>query len=105
MSSQAARFVGYEIKVQHCDTKITRERRAVNAAVGLFVPRDVIRTKCALYMSKGKPALRGALIRDEDFTIVAKYQAEYAGFVQYYLLAQDVFRLGKLHWVMETSLL
>lgn len=104
-ASQAARFLGYEIKVQHCDTKITRGRRAVNGAVGLFVPRDVLRTKCALYMSKGEPALRGALIHDEDFTIVAKYQAEYAGLVQYYLLAQDVFRLGKLHWVMETSLL
>ena len=35
----------------------------------------------------------------------AKYQSEYAGRVQYYLLAQDVFRLGRLHWVMETSLL
>ena len=104
-TSQAARFLGYEIKVQHSDTKITRSRRAVNGAIGLFVPRDVIRNKCALYTSNGKPALRGALIRDEDFTIVSKYQAEYAGFVQYYLLAQDVFRLGKLHWVMETSLL
>ena len=56
-------------------------------------------------MSKGKPAQRGALLHDNDFTIVAKYQAEYAGLVQYYLLAQDVFRLGRLHWVMETSLL
>jgi Type II intron maturase len=56
-------------------------------------------------MSKGKPAQRGALLHDDDFTIVAKYQAEYAGLVQYYLLAQDVFRLGRLHWVMETSLL
>ena len=28
-----------------------------------------------------------------------------AGLVQYYLLAQDVFRLGRLRWVMETSLL
>jgi hypothetical protein len=45
------------------------------------------------------------LLHDDDFTIVAKYQAEYAGLVQYYLLAQDVFRLGRLHWVMETSLL
>src|SRR5215468_1061011 len=27
------------------------------------------------------------------------------GLVQYYLPAQDVFRLGKLRWVMETSLL
>jgi hypothetical protein len=34
-----------------------------------------------------------------------KYQAEYAGLVQYYLLAQDVFLLGRLHWVIETSLL
>jgi hypothetical protein len=104
-TSQAARFLGYEIKAQHSDVKITRRRRAVNGAIGLFVPRDVIRQRCALYMSKGKPAQRGALLHDDDFTIVAKYQAEYAGLVQYYLLAQDVFRLGRLHWVMETSLL
>ncbi|MGW3473415.1 HNH endonuclease [Saccharopolyspora sp. NPDC000995] len=56
-------------------------------------------------MSKGKPALRGPLLHDEDYTIVAKYGSEYRGFVQYYLLAQDVFRLGKLRWVMETSML
>ena len=56
-------------------------------------------------MKNGKPAQRGVLLHDEDFTIVAKYQAEYRGLVQYYLLAQDVFRLGVLHWVMETSLL
>ncbi|MCA1695968.1 MAG: reverse transcriptase/maturase family protein, partial [Actinobacteria bacterium] len=103
--SQAARFLGYEIKAQHSNTKITRRRRAVNGAIGLFVPRQVIRQRCACYMREGKPAQRGALIRDEDFTIVAKYQAEYAGLVQYYLLAQDVFRLDTLHWVMETSLL
>ena len=104
-TSQAARFLGYEIKAQHSDTKITRRRRAVNGAIGLFVPRTVIRQRCALYMSKGKPAQRGPLLHDDDFTIVAKYQAEYAGLVQYYLLAQDVFRLGRLHWVMETSML
>ena len=104
-TSQAARFLGYEIRAQHSDTKITRNRRAVNGAIGLFVPKTVIRQRCALYMSKGKPAQRGALLHDDDFTIVAKYQAEYAGLVQYYLLAQDVFRLGRLHWVMETSLL
>ena len=104
-TSQAAHFLGYEIRAQHSDTKITRQRRAVNGAIGLFVPKTVIRQRCALYMSKGKPAQRGALLHGDDFTIVAKYQAEYAGLVQYYLLAQDVFRLGRLHWVMETSLL
>ncbi|QCX82438.1 Group II intron-encoded protein LtrA (plasmid) [Streptomyces sp. YIM 121038] len=104
-TSQAARFLGYEIKAQHGDTKITRNRRAVNGAIGLFVPRDVIRDRCARYMKKGKPALRGPLLHDEDFTIVAKYGSEYRGFVQYYLLAQDVFRLEILRWVMETSML
>ncbi|MGW5152586.1 reverse transcriptase domain-containing protein [Rhodococcus koreensis] len=104
-TSQAARFLGYEITAQHCDTKITRNRRAVNAAIGLFVPKTVIRQRCALYMQKGKPAQRGALIHDDDFTIVAKYGAEYVGLVQYYLLAQDVFRLQRVRWVMETSML
>lgn len=35
-------------------------------------------------------------------TIVAKYEAE-PGLVQYSFLAQEVFRLGRLQWVMETS--
>ena len=104
-TSQAAHFLGYEIRAQHSDTKISRNRRAVNGAIGLFVPKTVIRQRCALYMSKGKPAQRGALLHDDDFTIVAKYGAEYAGLVQYYLLAQDVFRLGRLRWIMETSML
>ncbi|MGW0632967.1 group II intron reverse transcriptase/maturase [Streptomyces sp. NPDC002758] len=104
-TSQTAHFLGYEIRAQHADTKITRNRRAVNGAIGLFVPRAVIRNRCARYMSKGKPAQRGPLLHDEDSTIVAKYGSEYRGFVQYYLLAQDVFRLAPLRWVMETSML
>ncbi|MET7718779.1 reverse transcriptase domain-containing protein [Streptomyces sp. NPDC005407] len=104
-ASQAARFLGYELRVQHKDTKITRGRRAVNGVMGLFVPNAVIRERCARYMRHGKPAARGQLFHDSDFTIVGKYGAEYRGFVQYYLLAQDVFRLNTLHWVMETSML
>ena len=104
-SSQAARFLGYEIRAQHADTKITRHRRAVNGAIDLFVTRDVIRQRCARYMSKAKPASRGSLLHDDDFTIVAKYGSEYRGLVQYYLLAQDVFRLELLRWVIETSML
>jgi len=104
-TSQAARFLGYEIRAQHEDTKLTRGRRAVNGVMGLYVPSAVIRERCARYMRKGSPAARGQLFHDSDFTIVGKYGAEYRGFVQYYLLAQDVFRLNTLHWVMETSML
>jgi Type II intron maturase len=54
-------------------------------------------------MREGKPAHRGARLHDDDCTILAEYQAEYRGLVPYDLRAQDVFRLGTLHWVMETS--
>jgi group II intron reverse transcriptase/maturase len=104
-TSQAARFLGYEIRVQHNDTKITRGRRAINGVVGLFVPSSAIRERCARYTKGGKPAPRGPLLHDEDFSIVSAYGTEYRGFVQYYLLAQDVHRLNKLRWVMETSML
>lgn len=105
-TSQAARFLGYEIRAQRCDTKLTGPRRSSSGIVGLYVPRDVIRQHRAPYMSGGKPASRGVLLHDSDFSIVATYQAEYRGLVQYYLLAQDVSsRFSHLRWVMETSML
>ena len=104
-TNQAARFLGYEIRAQRSDTKLTGPRRSASGIIGLFVPRDVIRQRCAAYMSNGKPAQRGVLLHDSDFSIVAAYQAEYRGLVEYYLLAQDVARLQRLRWVMETSML
>jgi len=40
-----------------------------------------------------------------DLLIISTYGAEYRGIVQYYLLAGDVWRLNRLEWVAETSLL
>ncbi|WJV44077.1 reverse transcriptase/maturase family protein [Streptomyces flavofungini] len=104
-TSQAAHFLGYEVKAQRCDTKLTGPRRSASGIIGLFVPREVIRQRSATYMSGGKPDQRGVLLHDSDFSIVATYQAEYRGLVQYYLLAQDVWRMNRLRWVMETSML
>ena len=56
-------------------------------------------------MQRGKPARRPELMNEDDYTIVSRYGAEYRGIVQYYLLAGDVYRLDRLHWVMETSML
>jgi hypothetical protein len=72
-----ARFLGYDLLAQHNDTKITRRRRMANGAIGLRVPKDVIDAKCALYCKGGKPASRHPMIRDDGFTIVAKFGAEY----------------------------
>jgi group II intron reverse transcriptase/maturase len=101
----AARFLGYEITIQHANRTITGGRRAANGSIRLRVPRDVIRAKCAPYMSRGKPERRPVLLNDEDHSIISRYGAEYRGIVQYYLMAGDVYRLSRLHWVMVTSLL
>ena len=103
--SDAARFLGYEITTQHANHVIISGRRAVNGAIALHVPRDVIHAKCSRYMKRGKPERRPELMNDQDHAIISRYGAEYRGIVQYYLLAGDVWRLSRLHWVMLTSLL
>jgi hypothetical protein len=100
-----ARFLSYEITVAHDDTVVTRGQRSVNGTIRLRVPPSVIKAKCARYLQRGKPARRTRLINTDDHTIVAIYGAEYRGIVQYYLLASDAYRLNRLNWVMETSLL
>jgi group II intron reverse transcriptase/maturase len=101
----AARFLGYEITVQHSDSRVTRGRRAANGVIGLRVPLGAIKTKCAPYLKRGKPAHRSPLANAHDHTIVSSYGAEYRGIVGYYLLASDVWRLQRLRWAMETSML
>ena len=103
--TKAARFLNYEIKVQNANDYIQNGRRTANGVIGLFVPKDVIDVKCAKYMKKGKTIHRGELLQDDDFSIVAKYQSEYRGIVQYYILAQNLCWFSKLHWIMEGSLL
>jgi hypothetical protein len=103
--TRAARFLGYEISVQHNSTKITSGRRAVNGVIALKVPRDVIKAKCTLYRRKGKPWHRSRLQNQSDYDIVRIYGAEYRGVVNYYLLAQNTWRLGTLRWNAETSML
>jgi len=98
--TRAARFLGYEITVQH-----SRERPPVNGVIGLRVPRAVVKAKCAPYLKRGKPERRPELMNRDDHEIVGIYGAEYRGLVQYYMLAGDVWRLNRLKWVSETSML
>lgn len=103
--TRAARFLGYDVVTLDADDKHDhRGQRCINGALGLKVPVDVIKAKCAQYMKHGKPTHLAARLNDSDYSIVSQYQAEYRGFVQYYLLAFNVHRLWRLHHVMELSL-
>jgi group II intron reverse transcriptase/maturase len=104
-ASQAARFLGYEIVIRYANDKLDRRgQRQVNGTVGLRLPHDVIAAHRAPYERNGYP-IHQARTLDSDFSIVAEYQAVYRGLVQYYLLAQNVGWLTRLHWVMRGSLL
>jgi group II intron reverse transcriptase/maturase len=103
--TRAARYLGYEIIVQHSSDKITSGRRAVNGTIALRVPLDVIKAKRAPYRRHGKPWHRPALQNLDDYDIIQVYGAEYRGIVGYYLLAGDVWRLGDLRWHAATSML
>lgn len=103
--TRAARYLGYEITVQHADRRISAGKRAVNGKIALRVPLDVVRAKRAAYRRHGKPWQRPAMQNLDDYDIVAAYGAEYRGIVQYYLLATDVWRLSALCWDAQTSML
>jgi hypothetical protein len=103
--TQRARFLGYDISVWHCNTRITGGRRAINGKIALKVPPHVVKAQCACYRRHGKPWYRSRLQNLDDYDIVRTYGAEYRGVVNYYLLAHDVWRLGVLRWNALTSLL
>ncbi len=100
----AARYLGYEIIAQHADSKITRDKRSVNGTIALRVPREVIKAKYAPYLWHGKPCHRQGMQNLDDYDIVKAFAAEYQGVVQYYLLANDVWRLHRFQWAAQTSM-
>ncbi|WP_218024937.1 reverse transcriptase/maturase family protein [Nocardia pseudovaccinii] len=103
--TQAARFLGYEIVVLHADHKRgPHGHRSINAAIGLKVPLDVIRAKARPYLHHGEPIRRTERIVNTDVSIVAQFQAEFRGVAEYYRLAFNRHRLGRLKYVMERSL-
>lgn len=109
--TQAARFLGYEITVQHADEKVSRGGRinrglrSINGKIQLRVPKDVVKAKCAPFLRRGKPTHLLPLMSCTPFDIIGIYGAQYRGIVQYYLLAGDVWRLDRLKGVMLTSML
>lgn len=103
--TQPARFLGYEVMVLDDDCKrAANGRRNLNGQIALKVPVAVIKEKCGRDMRNGKAVHRTELLHHSVFSIVSQYQAEYRGLVQYYLLANNIHRLHRLKWVMETSL-
>src|SRR5437588_776645 len=85
-------------------TKAGFKRRSINGKVGLRVPRAVVTEKRKRYQQRGKPIHRAELLHESDYTIIATYQLEYRGIVNYYRHAYNLHRLHTLKKAMEGSL-
>jgi group II intron reverse transcriptase/maturase len=103
--TEYARFLGYELSVLHSDTyRDDQGTRSVNGVIGLKVPHSVLVEKRKAYMHNGTTIHRTELINDTVFSIVAKYESEFAGLVNYYRLAYNLTSLSYLRYTMEVSL-
>jgi group II intron reverse transcriptase/maturase len=101
-----ARFLGYEIGVMYSQTKLDKtRRRAVNGAIGMYIPEDVLQAKRKRYLRDGEATQRPELLNNSEYDIIICYQGEYRGLVNYYGLAINLAQLGYIRWTMETSLL
>ncbi len=81
--------------------------RVLDAACGTgkYWPMMVwSRDKCKRYLRHGKPIHRPELVHNTAYSIVAQFQSEYRGIVEYYRLAYNLHQLNRLKWVMERSL-
>jgi hypothetical protein len=91
---EKAQFLGYEVHTLHADDHHDhRGQRCINGAIGLRVPRAVLHTHCAKYKRAGKPRHLMPRVHDSAYSIVAQYQTEYRGVVQYYRMAYNLHQL------------
>lgn len=102
--TEAARFLSYHITVSQEDTYRTKKKRSINRHINLRIPPDIMSGKCQKYQKNGKPIHRKELTNNTEYSIVAQYQAEYRGLVEYYQLANDLHRFNRLRWIMQRSL-
>ena len=101
----AARFLGYQITVQHSSTKITNGRRSVNGRIALRVPRDVVTAQCARYRRRGKPWHRTSC-RICPTTTSCRSTAPNTGASRTTTCSpRTSWRLSALRWNAETSML
>src|SRR5947209_6634634 len=102
--TQPARFLSYHISASQDDTRQTKKKRSVNATMHLRVPPDLLKKKCQKYQKNNTPIHRKEVTHNTDYSIMAQYQSEFRGFAQYYQLANDLYRLNSLKWMMQQSL-
>jgi group II intron reverse transcriptase/maturase len=108
--TQQACFLGYAISIYHVDDKVTRraqtttKARNINGHVRLGIPYGRVDELAKRYMRNGKPIHETPLLELSDAHTINVYQQRFRGIAEYYKYAVDRWRLAKLKYAMEISL-
>jgi len=105
-SDEKAKFLGYEISTTRKGCLLDeRGRRATNGKITLLMPQKVVSKYLDRFSISGTVSHRTELLHDTDYTIVERYQGVLRGLYNYYCMATNVSRrMGKIKWILETSL-
>ncbi len=98
--TQKARFLGYDLRVRQ-----SNHRKSANGGMWFGIPREVITKAMQRYTKNGKPHQRPELMVRSDYEIIKTYQDQYRGVAQYYVMAHNYSRMGKLNGAMRASLI
>jgi group II intron reverse transcriptase/maturase len=105
-SDEKAKFLGHEITTTRKGCLLDeRGRRTTNGRISLLMPQKVVRKYRGRLSEKGQIIHRTELLSDTDYTILERYQGVLRGLYNFYCMATNVSRrMGKLKWILETSL-
>jgi len=113
--TEKALFLRYEVglmsdnnrvKTTHGRDGLVFQRRTIQRAVWLGVPRAKVEAKMGEFKVGGKIRSRLDQVPNDDFSIVAWYQSILRGFSNYYRMAHNrASAMARLQWVMRGSLL
>ena len=95
-----ARFLGYDLKIRQ-----EEEKRTLNGSIWYGVPREVIERATKKYKKQDRVTYRPALLELSDYDIIQQFQTEYRGLVNYYVMAHNIAKLGKVGGMARMSLM
>jgi group II intron reverse transcriptase/maturase len=113
---EGVRFLGYDLRAytSECRRKFKKQgiytrQRIVREQLQLHIPQEKLSAFARQHgygnLDLGVASHRGALLRNDEPTIIHVYNAELRGFANYYSLATSVKRrLSKLYWLWWQSL-
>ena len=109
--TQHAHFLGYAISTYHANDKLSVnpdrggfKRRSANGRIRLGIPYGRVDACAREFQRRGKPYHDSRLIDCSDAHIIAIFQARFRGIAEYYKYAVDRYRLSKLKYAMEQTL-